>query len=284
MPVYQALGDLPPKRHTVFRQEDGTLHQEHLMGNRGFVGPSSLLYHKRPPTRIRDMKVFRQLTWEKDAEPTLRLRHIFSHRLETAGSHVLGRVPLLFNNDVCLHLARPTAAEDFLYRNSMGDGVVYVTEGEGVLESSMGELDYRAGDYVVVPRGILHRFRPTGPSIFFIIECEGMIEPPSRYRNEYGQLLEHSPYYERDIRKPTRLPVHDEAGAHRFLVKKEHALHEIILDHHPLDVVGWDGYYYPWALSIHDFEPITGRLHQPPPVHQTFQADGFVVCSFVPRL
>jgi homogentisate 1,2-dioxygenase len=284
MPVYHALGELPRKRHTIFRRKDDGLHHEQLMGNRGFVGPSSLLYHLRPPTRVREMSVFKELDWEKDPEPPLRLRHFFSHRLPAAGGAVLGRTPVLFNHDVCLLVAQPSEPEDFFYRNSMGDEVVYVTEGRGVLESSMGELPYRSGDYVVIPRGILHRFKPEGPSRFFIIESAGMVETPARYRNEYGQLLEHSPYHERDMRLPANLPVHDEKGAFRILVKKANKLCEVILDHHPFDVVGWDGYYYPWALNIEDFEPITGRLHQPPPVHQTFQADGFVVCSFVPRL
>jgi homogentisate 1,2-dioxygenase len=163
--------------------------------------------------------------------------------------------------------------------------LVYVSEGSGVLESLMGELPYRQGDYVVIPHGILHRFGPTeGPSCFLVFESRGQIAPPKRYRNEYGQLLEHSPYCERDIRIPQQLPVHDEEGEFRVVVKRENVLTEVTLDHHPFDVVGWDGYYYPWALSIHDFEPITGSLHQPPPVHQTFESDGFVVCSFVPRL
>jgi homogentisate 1,2-dioxygenase len=149
----------------------------------------------------------------------------------------------------------------------------------------MGELIYRQGDYVVIPHGILHRFRPSEtPSYFLVLESRGQIAPPKRYRNEFGQLLEQSPYCERDIRVPQDLPVHDEPGEFRVVVKRENVLTEVTLDHHPLDVVGWDGFYYPWALSIHDFEPITGSLHQPPPVHQTFESDGFVVCSFVPRL
>jgi homogentisate 1,2-dioxygenase len=190
----------------------------------------------------------------------------------------------LFNQEVALDFVRPTSYDDFLYRNAQADEVVYVSEGEGVLESQMGELAYRQGDYVVIPRGILHRFRPAGRSFYLVIEGVGQIRPPNRYRNDFGQLLEHSPYCERDIRVPQTLPLHDERGEFRVVVKAHDVLTEVTLDHHPLDVVGWDGYYYPWAFSIHDFEPITGSLHQPPPVHQTFESDGFVVCSFVPRL
>ena len=163
--------------------------------------------------------------------------------------------------------------------------VRYRTDGAGILESQFGELAFRDGDYLVIPRGIVHRYRLQGAKqSFLVIESRGHVRTPKRYRNEHGQMLEHSPFCERDIRGPASLPVHDEPGEHEVWVKKDNALYRTVIDHHPFDAVGWDGYYYPWALSIHDFEPLTGRLHLPPPVHQTFEGDGFVVCSFVPRL
>lgn len=287
MPFYHKLGEVPGKRHTVFPKEGGGIHYEHLMGNLGFTGLQSLLYTRRRPTSVVDSHCVEVLAWGADPDPTLRMRHLRTHRLELApGDAVTGRHPLLFNADVAMSLARPGGAEEPLYRNAQGDEVVYVSQGAGVLESQCGELDIRAGDYVVIPRGIVHRWRfdaGTAP-ILFITESRGHVRTPSRYRNEHGQLLEHSPFCERDIRPPSRLVTVDEDRHTPVLVKKQNALHEVVLDHHPFDTVGWDGYYFPWALSIHDFEPITGRLHQPPPVHQTFQGDGWVLCSFVPRL
>ena len=215
----------------------------------------------------------------------MRMRHFQTHRLPQCNSPTLGRTPVLFNCDVALSFVQPTSCDAFLYRNAQGDELVYVAEGAGVVESQMGDLPFQAGDYVIIPRGIIHRWLLCDAvHRLLVIESAGPIRPPARYSNESGQFLEHSPYCERDIRRPESLPVHDETGEFHVVVKQHDALSEITLDHHPFDAIGWDGYYYPWALSIHDFEPIVGSLHQPPPVHQTFQGDGFVVCSFVPRL
>lgn len=286
MPYYHRLGKIPAKRHTVFPKKDGGLYYEHLMGNLGFTGIQSLLYTVRRPTTVLGARHVAPVRWEADPDPTLRMRHFFTHRLPAAGpSAARDRVPLMFNADLAISLVRPSATDEFFYRNSMGDEIVYVTEGKGVLESQFGELDFRRGDYVVIPRGIVHRFRPlAGETIFFVVESRDYVRTPKRYRNAHGQLLEHSPFCERDLRPPDRLPVHDEEGEFKILVKKDSALHEIVLDHHPFDTVGWDGFYYPWAFNIAEFEPITGRVHQPPPVHQTFETDGFVICSYVPRL
>ena len=285
MPIYHQLGEVPRKRHCVFERPGGGLYHEHLMGNLGFTGCSSLSYSIRRPTRVLRTSLRRELEWERDADPSLRMRHFRSHRLAPAGSSaVLDRTPLLFNADVAISLGRPSRDDEPFYRNAMGDEIVFVTEGGGVLESELGELGFRAGDYLVIPRGILHRYRLEGPQIHLVIESRGHVRTPSRYRNQHGQLLEHSPFCERDIRRPESLPVHEEEGEFEVLVKKDGALHEVVLDHDPRDVVGWDGYYYPWALNIEDFEPIVGRVHQPPPVHQTFAGDGFAICSFVPRL
>jgi len=301
MPTYCRVGEVPRKRHTVFRHGDGRLRPEQLVGNMGFVGPSSLLYHRRPPTTVVAARVLAKVEWARDSDERLRLRHFFTGRLAPGPSAVLGRVPLLFNDDVALSLAAPRAgtpqpgedapapagasAAPFFYRNADGDEVLYVAQGGGVLESQLGPLPYRRGDYLVIPRGILYRLRPDeSDQRLLVIESRGFVRTPRRYRNEFGQHLEHSPFCERDFRVPTEPLFVDRAGAFPIVVKKGNLLHEIVLDHHPCDVVGWDGYYYPWAFNIADFEPIVGRLHQPPPVHQTFEGDGFVVCSFVPRL
>lgn len=256
------------------------------MGNKGFTGLASLLYHIRRPTAILKTRLFKECKWEHDPDPALRMRHFRTHRLpDTGPSIALDRTPLLYNNDVAISFAQPGENDNFFYRNSQGDELVFVSDGEGILESSFGELPFRKGDYLVIPRAITHRYRfAEGIKRLLIIESTGYFRAPKRYRNEHGQLLEHSPYCERDIRKPESLPVHDETGEFSIMVKKANAIYEVILEHHPFDIVGWDGYYYPWALNIGDFEPITGRIHQPPPVHQTFESDGFVVCSFVPRL
>jgi homogentisate 1,2-dioxygenase len=284
MPTYHALGLLPPKRHTALRGEDGALRYEELVGNKGFTGPSSLLYHLRLPTAVKSVRAFRDLAWETEEDRTLRHRHFRTGPLETGPSAVLDRLPLLFNADLALQMVRPQKEDAFFYRNGQGDEIVFVTEGEGVLESSFGLLPFRSGDYVVIPRGVLHRYRlaPCGQR-FLVIESRGAVSTPRRYRNEYGQLLEGAPYSERDFRRPEGLEPHDETGDFRVIVKSANSLTEIVLAHHPFDVVGWDGYYYPWAFNIHDFEPKVGRVHLPPPVHQTFEGEGFVVCSFCPR-
>jgi homogentisate 1,2-dioxygenase len=285
MPSYHRLGEVPRKRHSVFRKTDGNLYYEELMGNEGFVGPATLLYHVQRPTAVRSVRPVRDLKWETEPAATFGHRHFRLHKLPGAQSGILERTPVLFNSDVALCYVAAAKEDDFFYRNAQGDELLFISEGSGVLESLMGELDYRAGDYLVIPRGILHRYRfSSRPQRWVVFESTGYIRTPKRYRNEHGQLMENSPYCERDIRRPDRLPVHDEKGEFRLLVKKSNGLVELIVDHHPFDVVGWDGFYYPWALSIHDFEPRVGRFHLPPPTHQTFEGDGFVVCSFCPRL
>ncbi len=286
MPIYHTLGSVPRKRHTVFRRPDGGLYAEELMGHEGFVGTSSLLYHTHPPTTVKSARKVRDVVWTADDETSLRHRHFLTSRIKRGGSPTLDRTPLLFNSDVGMLYAEPDELDAHFYRNSQADEVVYVVEGSGTLESVFGELPYRPGDYVVIHRNITHRWRldqAAGPTKFVVFESRGHVRFPKRYRNEFGQLLEGAPYSERDIRRPQALEPRDEHGDFPILVKQYDALNELMLDHHPFDVVGWDGYFYPWAFSIHDFEPIVGRIHQPPPVHQTFQGDGFVICSFCPR-
>ena len=284
MPIYHQLGRIPRKRHVAFRKADGGIHYEELVGNQGFTGPASLLYHLRLPTVVKSVQQLETLQWVAEPERVLRHRHFRTAGLATGPSAVRDRVPLLFNADVALSVVRPRKQDAVFYRNAQGDEVVFVVEGQGTLESSFGELPYRAGDYVVIPRGILHRFAlGKGPQRFLVIESRGYVRTPKRYRNEHGQLTEMAPYSERDIRRPERLLTRDETGEFTVLVKSGDRLVEMLMPHHPFDVVGWDGYYYPWAFSIHDFEPRVGRVHLPPPVHQTFEGDGFVICSFCPR-
>ncbi len=286
MPFYHTLGSIPRKRHIVFRRPDGGLYAEELMGHEGFVGTSSLLYHVHPPTTVKSVRRVREERWEADESTSLRHRHFRTARLRHGGSPTLDRIPLLFNADIAMSYVGPDQQDAHFWRNSQADEVIYVVEGTGVLESVFGDLPFRPGDYVVVHRNITHRWRLDlggEPAKFVVFESRGHIRYPTRYRNDAGQLLEGAPYSERDIRRPGELHTHDERGEFPIYVKQYDAINELVLDHHPFDVVGWDGYFYPWAFNIHDFEPIVGRIHQPPPVHQTFQGDGFVICSFCPR-
>ena len=284
MPIYHQLGDVPHKRHTIFRKPDGGLYAEELIGNKGFTGPSSLLYHLHQPTPVQAVRALRDLEWQRDPERQFRHRHFRTHQLSSGGSLTVDRVPLLYNSDVAMLLAQPDREDDFFYRNAQGDEIVYVSEGRGTLETSLGDIPFESGHYLIVPRGVLHRYRlEAGPKRFLIIESTGFVRTPKRYRNDHGQLTEMSPYSERDVRRPQNLRTVDEKGSFRLVVKKENRLFEMTLVHHPFDLVGWDGFYYPWAISIHDFEPRVGRIHLPPPVHQTFEGDGFVICSFCPR-
>lgn len=283
MPVYHRLGDIPPKRHSIFRRPDGELYAEELIGNKGFTGPSSLLYHIHRPTQVLRVQELERLQWQTEPNRALRHRHFRTKHLTTGPSPVRDRVPVLFNHDVALSIACPTANDPFFYRNAQGDEVVYIAEGAGVLESVVGDLPFRAGDYLVIPRGILHRYQIPKPCRFLVIESAGYVRTPKRYRNEHGQLTESAPYCERDMHRPSILSPKDETGEFHVVIKKDNTLTEYVLDHHPFDVVGWDGYYYPWSLNIHNFEPRVGRFHLPPPTHQTFESDGFVICSFCPR-
>jgi homogentisate 1,2-dioxygenase len=278
-PGYHRLGDVPRKRHTAFRGPDGTLFSEEVVGLEGFSGRYSILYHRYAPTRVLSVQdVPARVPVEA---PAAGLRH---HLFRTAG--FAGRQWLLFNSDVWLGLwslgadAGPTGLE----RNGGADEVHFVHTGGGVLESVFGSLSYTAGDYVVIPKGTTHRWVPGGSAeSHLVIETPGAVRLPKRYQNAEGQLLEHAPYWERDFRRPAALIDRDDPTPHDVLVRVGDRAAVYTLDHDPLDVVAWDGHLYPYAFSIHDFEPISGRQHQPPPVHQTFELDGAVVCSFCPR-
>jgi len=283
MPIYHTLGKIPRKRHIIFRRPDGALYAEQLVGNEGFTGPSSLLYHVYPPTTVKSARRIRDVKYEADPDRTLKHRHFRTARLPRGGSPTLDRTPILFNDDVAMLYSQPDKQDEHFYRNAQGDEVVYVAEGEGTLETQFGNMPIAPGDYLVIHRGILHRYVFTKPAKLLIMESRGYVRTPSRYRNDYGQIVEGAPYSERDFKVPRELVTRDEKGDFQIIVKQYNGLNEFILDHHPCDVVGWDGMFYPWAFNINDFEPIVGRVHQPPPVHQTFQGDGFVICSFCPR-
>jgi homogentisate 1,2-dioxygenase len=286
MPHYQRVGDVPPKRHTQFRSPEGDLYAEELMGSEGFSSSSSLLYHRRPPTAIVGAESVDGAAGAdlRPNEPLLP-RHLRTGNLDETADLVTGRNLLLANDDVRLSVALP-AGPSGLYRNATGDEVVYLRIGSARLESSFGALDATAGDYVVVPTGTTHRWVPTGdePVHALVIEARGHVTAPARYLSATGQFLEHSPYCERDLHAPAEpLIAADPGEPVDVLVRQRAGLTRYRYAHHPFDVVGWDGCLYPYRLSIHDFEPITGRVHQPPPVHQTFAGPHFVVCSFVPR-
>jgi homogentisate 1,2-dioxygenase len=286
MAHYVKLGEVPRKRHTQFRKPDGGLYAEQVFGTKGFSGIASILYHAHLPTQVAEYRALGDLRPVVREEEPLRHRHLKTQSLPAHGDPVSGRVPLLVNDDVSMGLCRPAEPMEYFYKNGDGDDLLFVHRGTGRLETMFGILPYREGDYLIIPRGTIYRVVTDGPdTLMLLIESSAStIEPPDRYRNEYGQLLEHAPYCERDIRVPETLDYRDEAGRYEVRVKARGRLTAYYYDFHPLDVVGWDGYLYPWALNIADFEPITGSLHQPPPTHQTFEAHNFVVCSFVPRM
>ena len=286
MPFYHTLGQIPRKRHIAFRKPGGGIYAEQLVGHEGFTGTSALLYHVHPPTTVKSVRRVKELKWEADPDSTLRHRHFRTSKVKKGGSPTLDRIPLLFNADIGMLYCEPDENDAHFYRNAQADECVYVAKGSGTVETQYGDLPFFEGDYLILHRGIMHRYRfdlGKEPPKLLIFESRGHIRWPKRYRNEFGQLIEGAPFSERDVRKPTELRTHDEMGDFPILVKQYDGINEVMLDHHPFDVVGWDGYFYPWAFNINDFEPIVGRVHQPPPVHQTFQGDGFVICSFCPR-
>jgi homogentisate 1,2-dioxygenase len=286
MPFYHSLGSLPRKRHIAFRSPEGTLYPEELMGNHGFSGSSSLLYHVHPPTVVRATREVMRVPKVAADSRELRHRHFKTAQVPAGGSPTLHRTLLLFNDEVSMAIVHADHVDKHFFRNAQADEILYVTRGSGTLETPFGRLAFTDGDYLVIPRGIIYRlvFDPAaGPLTLLVIESRGMVRTPRRYRTEFGQMKEGAPYSERDLRRPRFAEPRDETGEFPVLVKQYDALTELVMAHHPFDVVGWDGYFYPYAFSIHDFEPIVGRVHQPPPVHQTFEGDGFVVCSFCPR-
>lgn len=286
MPFYRTLGKIPHKRHTVYRKEDGSLYHEQLFGTAGFDGMSSLLYHNHPPTIVKKFVSAIDMNPEIAFDRQLQMRSFKGFNVPPADDFLDARVAVLVNNDIQIGLASPKKSlNEYFYKNSDCDEVLFVHEGSGTLRTQIGNIDFKYGDYLVIPRGMIYQIRfDNEHNRLLVVESKRPIFTPKRYRNWFGQLLEHSPFCERDFRAPNVLETYDEKGDFLIKTKKEGVLYSYVYATHPFDVVGWDGYNFPYAFSIHDFEPITGRVHLPPPIHQTFETDAFVICSFVPRL
>ncbi len=286
MPFYHALGNIPHKRHTQHKSPEGAFYYEQLFGTVGFDGMSSLLYHIHRPTQVKEIVGAKDITPKIVIEKNMRALRLHGFNVAPVADHLESRKPILVNSDLQIILSAPTAKTvDYFYKNADCDELIFIHKGSGKLRTFLGSIDFAYGDYLLIPRGMIYTLEfDSADNRHFIVESHHPLYTPKRYRNWFGQLLESSPYCERDIRRPQNLETHDAKGDFRMLIKKQGMLHEMIYATHPFDVVGWDGYNYPYAFSIHDFEPITGRVHQPPPVHQTFETKAFVVCSFCPRL
>ncbi len=286
MPHYYTLGEIPAKRHIQFRRPDGELYSEELVSSEGFSSLCSLVYHVHPPTVVKRMGEARSVKPIIAVDNNMQNRSFSGFKVLPVDDYLESRRIILTNNDLQISLAAPRKSmTDYFYKNTQSDEVLFVHEGQGALKSGYGSLVFSPGDYLVIPRGTIYQIHfDTPENRLFIVESHSPIVTPKRYRNSFGQLLEHSPFCERDLRKPADLVTHDEKGEFSIVMKKQHMHHELVYGYHPFDFVGWDGYLFPYAFSIHEFEPITGRVHQPPPVHQTFASAGFVICSFCPRL
>jgi homogentisate 1,2-dioxygenase len=285
MPIYHSLGQIPAKRHTVFRKPDGALYAEELVSTEGFSSMYSLVYHTHPPTIVKELGTPYSVEPKIAREKHLRHTSLLGFNIKPEKDYLESRKIVLVNSDLQISLAAPTESmTTYFYKNSQADEVLFIHKGSGTLKTGFGKIYFKYGDYIVVPRGTIYQIEfNDADNRLFIIESFSPIHFPKRYQNKYGQLMEHAPFCERDIVRPADLETFDEAGDFKVLIKKEGLIYPYTYGTHPFDFIGWDGYHYPWAFSIHNFEPITGRVHQPPPVHQTFEAHNFVICSFVPR-
>ncbi len=286
MPRYHTLGEIPPKRHTTFYKPDGSLYQEELFGTVGFAGMSSLIYHLYPPTVVVQPIESHSVEPKIAVHKNLKAVSFRGFDVKPEREYLDSRKTLFVNSALHIGLAAPkTFDKDYFYKNADADEMIFVHIGSGVLRTMYGNLDFKYGDYLIIPRGTIYQIDfDTEDNRLLYVESFNPIYTPKRYRNDFGQLLEHSPFCERDFRVPKDLKTHDEKGEFKVKMKKQGVMWEYIYGNHPFDVVGWDGFHYPYAFSIFDFEPITGRIHMPPPIHQTFESSGFVICSFVPRM
>jgi homogentisate 1,2-dioxygenase len=286
MPIYHKLGTIPPKRHTVFNKPNGDLYYEQLFGTVGFDGMASLSYHHHRPTMIKEIGKTIDIKPKIAVAENIHSRKLISFDVAPNSDYLQSRTPLLVNSDVIISVAAPSQSlTTYFYKNADADEVLFIHKGSGTLRTMFGNINFEYGDYLIIPRGIIYQINfDSSENKLLITESSSPIYTPKRYRNWFGQLLEHSPFCERDYKLPENLETHDEIGDFTIKIKKQGKLHKVIYSAHPFDVVGWDGYNYPYGFSIHNFEPITGRVHQPPPVHQTFESKGFAMCSFVPRL
>ena len=286
MPIYHSLGKFPPKRHTTFTKPDGSYYYEQLFGTVGFDGMSSLLYHEQRPTQVKRILGTIDVAPKIAVKNNLKSLRLKGFEATKTPDYLKSRKTVLVNSDCQIVVAAPTnKTQKYFYKNADSDEMIFIHKGSGKLRTIVGNLDFSYGDYLIIPRGMIYKIDfDTDENRLFIVESKSPIYTPKSYRNWFGQLLEHSPFCERDIRKPYELETNNESGEFTIKIKKQDQITDFVYASHPFDVVGWDGYNYPYAFSIHNFEPITGRIHLPPPIHQTFETNAFVVCSFVPRL
>ena len=286
MSIYQQAGKIPSKRHVVFRQANGNLYHEELFGTEGFAGMSSLVYHLYPPTLVKEHGKAYSVRPEVAIEDNLQARSYLGYDIEPNADYIKSRKTLFVNDDMTIGLAAPSKSlTEYFFKNADADEMIFIHKGSGTLKTMYGHINFEYGDYIIIPRGTVYQLHfTTQDNKLLIVESHGPIETPTRYRNNYGQFLEHSPFCERDFKLPQGLETIDEQGDFLIQIKKRGLIYPYIYGNHPFDLVGWDGYCYPYAFSIFNFEPITGRIHLPPPIHQTFQGKNFVICSFVPRL
>ena len=286
MPFYHKLGKIPPKRHTFFKKPDGTLYYEQLFGTIGFDGMSTNSYHEQRPTQVKSIQKQYSIAPKIAKTNNIQSYRLHGFKVQPESDFLESRKVGLTNSDCNIILAAPKLSlTDYFYKNSDADELIFIHKGSGKLRTMFGNLNFKYGDYLMIPRGIIYQIQfDTEDNRLLIEESYSPIYTPKRYRNWFGQLLEHSPFCERDIRRPEELETYNESGDFKIKLKKQNEIIEMIYASHPFDVVGYDGFNYPYAFSIHDFEPLTGRIHQPPPVHQTFESNAMVICSFVPRL
>ena len=286
MPIYHKLGSFPQKRHTQFKSPKGNYYYEQLFGTEGFHGFSSLLYHTHRPTQVKEILKSYDAAPKAAVDKNIKAMLLKGFEIKPENDFLDSRKVLLFNNDVWFGLAAPKKSlRTYFYKNADADEMLFIHKGKGTLRTFMGNIPFEYGDYLIIPRGMIYQIDfDTEDNRLLFLESFHPIYTPKRYKNSGGQMLEHSPFCERDYKMPQDLETHDEKGDFLIKIKKEGMIHEVVYATHPFDVVGWDGYNFPWAFSIHNFEPITGRVHQPPPVHQTFETPAYVVCSFCPRL
>lgn len=286
MPIYHKLGNFPQKRHTVFQSKRGNHYYEQLFGTEGFSGFSSLLYHVHRPTQVKEIIKSYSVEPKIAIEKNIKALLLKGFQIKPQDDFLDSRKAVLVNGDCHIGLAAPKQSmRTYFYKNADADEMLFIHKGKGILRTFMGNIPFEYGDYLIIPRGMIYQMEfETSDNRIFYVESFAPFYTPKRYKNASGQLLEHSPFCERDFKLPTELETHDQKGDFLIKIKKEGMMHEVVYATHPFDVIGWDGYNFPWGFSIHNFEPLTGRVHQPPPVHQTFETSTFVVCSFCPRL
>jgi len=286
MPRYHTLGKIPAKRHTVFKDENDNFYHEELFGTIGFDGMSTLMYHTQRPTQVKEILKSYDISPKIAVSKNMKSLKLEGFNVAPANDYLESRTCILMNNDCRISLAAPKESlTSYFYKNTDSDEVLFIHEGSGKLRTHLGNIEFKYGDYIVIPRGIIYQIEfNDANNRLFIVESKSPVYTPKRYRNWFGQHVEGAPYCERDLHPPTELETFNETGNFIIKVKKQDTIHEYVYAAHPFSVVGWDGYNFPYKFSIHDFEPITGMIHQPPPIHQTFETSSFVICSFVPRL